>query len=72
MRVREGCVSQLEERLARGAECDDLTCLGPGLGPSGGSESVLQARKLRQVNDRVGGYEPGGRRFESCWARQLP
>jgi hypothetical protein len=29
------------------------------------------ARKLRRVNERLDGYEPGGRRFESCRARQL-
>ena len=30
---------------------------------------VLLARKSRRVNDSVDGYEPGGRRFESCRAR---
>ena len=28
------------------------------------------SRKLRRVNEIVDGYEPGGRRFESCWAHQ--
>jgi len=27
------------------------------------------SRKLRWVNEKIDGYEPGGRRFESCWAR---
>jgi hypothetical protein len=30
-----------------------------------------QARKSRRVNDSVDGYEPGGRRFESCWAHHV-
>ena len=33
--------------------------------------AVLLAHKLRRVNERVDGYEPGGRRFESCRARQI-
>ena len=44
--------------------------LGPGLGPSGDPGNEPQARKLRRVNECVDGYEPGGRRFESCRARQ--
>ena len=35
-----------------------------------GCSRTLQSRKSRRVNDSVDGYEPGGRRFESCWARQ--
>jgi hypothetical protein len=42
------------------------------LGPSGGPFWNPQARKLRRVNERVDGYEPGGRRFESCRARHFP
>jgi len=44
--------------------------MGPLLGPSGGPFGNPRARKLRRVNGRVDGYEPGGRRFESCRARQ--
>jgi len=32
--------------------------------------TVLLAHKLRRVNERVDGYEPGGRTFESCRAHQ--
>ena len=45
--------------------------LGPKLGPSGGPFSLVEARKLRRVNECVDGYEPGGRRFESCRARHI-
>jgi hypothetical protein len=34
------------------------------VGPLG----MVLIRKLRRVNESVDGYEPGGRRFESCWA----
>ena len=35
-----------------------------------GRPGALLGRKLRRVNERVDGYEPGGRKFESCWAHQ--
>jgi hypothetical protein len=44
--------------------------MGPELGPSGDPEDELAVRKLRGVNECVDGYEPGGRTFESCRARQ--
>ena len=46
-------------------------CLGPGLGPSSRLSRTLPSRKLRRVNECADGYEPGGRRFESCWAHQV-
>ena len=46
--------------------------LGPELGPTGDPGGSLEARKLRRVNKWVDGYEPGGRRFESCRARHSP
>jgi hypothetical protein len=45
--------------------------LGPTLGPSGVPGDDLAVRKLRRVNECVDGYEPGGRRFESCRAHQI-
>ena len=36
-----------------------------------GSDGVRLARKLRRVNESIDGYEPGGRRFESCRAHQI-
>src|SRR5437773_10146727 len=43
--------------------------LGPEMVPSGGLITALRDRKLRRVDECADGYEPGGRRFESCWAR---
>ena len=45
--------------------------LGPTLGPGGDPGDELAVRKLRRVNECVDGYEPGGRRFESCRAHQI-
>ena len=44
--------------------------LGPRWGPSGELLEGLLVRKLRRINESDDGYEPGGRRFESCRARQ--
>jgi hypothetical protein len=54
----------------RGGTAFRFRSMGPLLGPSGGPFWNPRARKLRRVNERVDGYEPGGRRFESCRARQ--
>jgi len=59
--------SFIESRYSCGAHNEDL---GPRLGPSGEAFTVLLAHKLRRVNERVDGYEPGGRTFESCRAHQ--
>jgi hypothetical protein len=53
--------SFIESRYSCGAHHEDL---GPRLGPSGEPLTVLLAHKLRRVNERVDGYEPGGRTFE--------
>jgi hypothetical protein len=58
------CEGRHPRRSAAGPE------VGPRLGPSGGPLGSLRSRKLRRINNRVDGYEPGGRRFESCRARQ--
>ena len=43
--------------------------LGPKLGPFGSYFQSKTARKLRQINESLGGYEPEGREFESLRAR---
>ena len=36
-----------------------------------GSGSAIVSAPIAQL-DRASGYEPGGRKFESCWAHQFP
>ena len=45
--------------------------LGPRLGPTSIRFLHLLARKLRQINENVDGYEPEGRGFESLRARHI-
>jgi len=58
------------DRRPRVLDFGSRTCLGPTLGPSGGLFWHPPGRKLRRVNEKVDGYEPGGRTFESCRAHQ--
>ena len=49
-----------------------LSVLGPNLGPTSVAFSPALARKLRQINEDVDGYEPEGRGFESLRASHIP
>ena len=59
-------------RLRGGQQVGFHQFWGPAFGPSGPLFRGSPSRKLRRVNEIIDGYEPGGRRFESCRARDQP